>query len=313
MAPPTQRPEGRRAKQPRGRTAAKSTAARLKPVEARRARPLRRRAPGRPSSRSGLPGSRPGPPCTHRGTGLASVARPTLATKAWHVALAPSPSRKRLDAAPGMAERAGPTVPPRRMKRVNPVRPAAPRARGSAAARRRCCSLATVGGKSRPASRHWVPRAPGKAGRDADPRARRPAVGRPDQMGRGVPNEGEVSTCVVSLSPRRCPPASPLPLGPTTRARSSGPASVVVSHAWMVANADMAHATGVYLTLDNRGDAADRLTGAAVEFADHAAFQAQTWARGRHPRSPGHRRRRGPAGAGPHLCSPAWRGSSCRA
>lgn len=52
--------------------------------------------------------------------------------------------------------------------------------------------------------------------------------------------------------------------------------SVVVSHAWMVANADMAHATGVYLTLDNRGDAADRLTGVAVEFADHAAFQAQT-------------------------------------
>jgi copper(I)-binding protein len=51
--------------------------------------------------------------------------------------------------------------------------------------------------------------------------------------------------------------------------------SVVVSHAWTVANADMAHAGGVYLTLDNRGEAADRLTGAAVEFADRAVFQAQ--------------------------------------
>jgi periplasmic copper chaperone A len=51
--------------------------------------------------------------------------------------------------------------------------------------------------------------------------------------------------------------------------------SVVVSHAWTVANADMAHATGVYLTLDNRGETADRLTGAAVDFADSAVFQAQ--------------------------------------
>jgi copper(I)-binding protein len=52
--------------------------------------------------------------------------------------------------------------------------------------------------------------------------------------------------------------------------------SVVVSHAWMVANADMAHASGVYLTLDNRGDSADRLVAAEAELAGRAVFQAQT-------------------------------------
>jgi copper(I)-binding protein len=54
--------------------------------------------------------------------------------------------------------------------------------------------------------------------------------------------------------------------------------AVIVSHAWMVANADMAHATGVYLTLDNRGTNADRLVAAEAEFAGRAVFQAQTLA-----------------------------------
>jgi copper(I)-binding protein len=52
--------------------------------------------------------------------------------------------------------------------------------------------------------------------------------------------------------------------------------SVVVSHGWMIANADMAHANGVYLTLDNQGQEADRLVAAKVEFAPRAVFQAQT-------------------------------------
>lgn len=50
---------------------------------------------------------------------------------------------------------------------------------------------------------------------------------------------------------------------------------IVVSHAWMVANADMAHASAVYLTLDNRGSAPDRLISAKVDFAAQATFQAQ--------------------------------------
>lgn len=50
---------------------------------------------------------------------------------------------------------------------------------------------------------------------------------------------------------------------------------VLVSHAWMTANADMAHGAAVYLTLDNRGAAPDRLTSAKVEFAANARFQAQ--------------------------------------
>jgi copper(I)-binding protein len=51
---------------------------------------------------------------------------------------------------------------------------------------------------------------------------------------------------------------------------------LVISHAWMHENAEMAHATSVYLTIDNQGAEADRLIGAEVEFADEAVFQAQT-------------------------------------
>lgn len=51
---------------------------------------------------------------------------------------------------------------------------------------------------------------------------------------------------------------------------------LVVSHAWMHENADMAHSSSVYLTIDNEGDAADRLVAAEVEFADAVVFQAQT-------------------------------------
>jgi copper(I)-binding protein len=51
---------------------------------------------------------------------------------------------------------------------------------------------------------------------------------------------------------------------------------LVVSHAWMHENAAMAHATSVYLTIDNQGPSADRLIGAEVDFADDAVFQAQT-------------------------------------
>jgi copper(I)-binding protein len=50
----------------------------------------------------------------------------------------------------------------------------------------------------------------------------------------------------------------------------------LVSHAWMRENPGMAHATAVYLTIDNQGAAADRLIGAEVDFADEAVFQAQT-------------------------------------
>jgi copper(I)-binding protein len=51
---------------------------------------------------------------------------------------------------------------------------------------------------------------------------------------------------------------------------------LVISHAWMHENAGMAHSTSVYLTIDNQGPDADRLIGAAVDFADEATFQAQT-------------------------------------
>jgi copper(I)-binding protein len=50
---------------------------------------------------------------------------------------------------------------------------------------------------------------------------------------------------------------------------------LVVSHAWTYANAEMAHATSVYLTMDNRGAEPDRLVRAAVGFADEVVFQAQ--------------------------------------
>ncbi len=51
--------------------------------------------------------------------------------------------------------------------------------------------------------------------------------------------------------------------------------NLVISHAWMHENADMAHSSAVYLTIDNQGTEADRLIGAEVEFADRASFQAQ--------------------------------------
>jgi copper(I)-binding protein len=51
---------------------------------------------------------------------------------------------------------------------------------------------------------------------------------------------------------------------------------LVVSHAWMHENAGMAHSSSVYLTIDNQGDAPDRLVSAEVAFADEVTFQAQT-------------------------------------
>jgi copper(I)-binding protein len=51
---------------------------------------------------------------------------------------------------------------------------------------------------------------------------------------------------------------------------------LVISHGWMHENAEMAHSTSVYLTIDNRGTEVDKLIGAEVDFADEAVFQAQT-------------------------------------
>jgi hypothetical protein len=51
---------------------------------------------------------------------------------------------------------------------------------------------------------------------------------------------------------------------------------LVISHAWMHENAEMAHSTSVFLTIDNQGTKADKLIGAEVDFADGAVFQAQT-------------------------------------
>jgi hypothetical protein len=51
---------------------------------------------------------------------------------------------------------------------------------------------------------------------------------------------------------------------------------LVLSHAWMHENAEMAHSTSVYLTIDNQGTEADKLIRAEVDFADEAVFQAQT-------------------------------------
>lgn len=50
---------------------------------------------------------------------------------------------------------------------------------------------------------------------------------------------------------------------------------IVVSHSYTYENAEMAHSMRVYLTLDNQGDAADRLVEASVDFADDVHFQAQ--------------------------------------
>lgn len=54
--------------------------------------------------------------------------------------------------------------------------------------------------------------------------------------------------------------------------------AVVVSHAWMIAPADAAHAAAVYLTLENGGGTPDRLVAAKAEIALGAVFQAQTLA-----------------------------------
>jgi periplasmic copper chaperone A len=47
-----------------------------------------------------------------------------------------------------------------------------------------------------------------------------------------------------------------------------------VSHAWTYEVAAMAHAVDVYLTIDNEGEAPDRLIAAAVDFADEVEIQA---------------------------------------
>jgi periplasmic copper chaperone A len=47
-----------------------------------------------------------------------------------------------------------------------------------------------------------------------------------------------------------------------------------VSHAWTFEVAAMAHAVDVYLTIDNEGDAPDRLIAASVDFAAEVEIQA---------------------------------------
>jgi periplasmic copper chaperone A len=47
-----------------------------------------------------------------------------------------------------------------------------------------------------------------------------------------------------------------------------------VSHAWTYEVAAMAHAVDVYLTIDNEGEAPDRLIAASVDFADEVEIQA---------------------------------------
>ena len=47
-----------------------------------------------------------------------------------------------------------------------------------------------------------------------------------------------------------------------------------VGHAWTYEVAAMAHAVDVYLTIDNEGDAPDRLIAASVDFADTIEIQA---------------------------------------
>jgi periplasmic copper chaperone A len=50
---------------------------------------------------------------------------------------------------------------------------------------------------------------------------------------------------------------------------------LVISHAWMLENAEMEHSSSVYLTIDNQGMEADKLIAAKFDFADQAVFQAQ--------------------------------------
>lgn len=51
---------------------------------------------------------------------------------------------------------------------------------------------------------------------------------------------------------------------------------IVVSHGWTYENARMGHAMNVYVTIENQGDAPERLLTAAAAFADHIHLQAQT-------------------------------------
>ena len=51
---------------------------------------------------------------------------------------------------------------------------------------------------------------------------------------------------------------------------------LMVSHAYTYENAASAHATRVYLTIENTGAEADRLIGAAVDFAAKVVFEGQT-------------------------------------
>jgi copper(I)-binding protein len=48
----------------------------------------------------------------------------------------------------------------------------------------------------------------------------------------------------------------------------------LVGHAWTYEVAKMAHAVDVYLTIDNQGDAPDRLIAASVDFAAGVQIQA---------------------------------------
>lgn len=50
---------------------------------------------------------------------------------------------------------------------------------------------------------------------------------------------------------------------------------LMVSHAYMYENAATAHATKVYLTIENVGADADRLVGASVDFATKVVFEGQ--------------------------------------
>jgi copper(I)-binding protein len=50
---------------------------------------------------------------------------------------------------------------------------------------------------------------------------------------------------------------------------------LVVSHAWTYETSSAGHASKVYLTIMNNGDEADRLIGAAVDFAPRVGMQAQ--------------------------------------
>jgi copper(I)-binding protein len=131
---------------------------------------------------------------------------------------------------------------------------------------------------------HWGKR-PGKADRDDDQQARRPAVRAASILVRAIP-DGAILARGVPI--RRLPMRKLLLSSALFSLGLAYPAiahhdgeihklgDLVVSHAWMRENPGMAHATAVYLTIDNQGSEADRLVGAEVDFADEAVFQAQT-------------------------------------